>query len=258
MATDEALTALPPEYHPNIDHLITEDGAPVDGLFSEKQMRLLTEPLLSCWPGPGEGRAFVVMANVGLFYALKKPPFVPDVMLSVDVDYPDNLHPKSSRSYFSWEYGKMPEVVIEIVSNREGGEDTVKLAGYARLAIEYYVIFDPEYLLSDELLRCYGLVGRKYQRISEPFTFPELGLGLELWHGRFERSEETWLRWADANGNIIPTGIERAEAETQRAEAEHERAEAERARADAQSARAERLAEKLRQLGIEPNGQNNA
>jgi len=29
--------------------LITEDGAPVDNIYSEKQMRLLTEPLYNTW-----------------------------------------------------------------------------------------------------------------------------------------------------------------------------------------------------------------
>jgi hypothetical protein len=36
---------------PDTSHLITEDDTPVDKLFSEKQQRLLTEPLYSSWPG---------------------------------------------------------------------------------------------------------------------------------------------------------------------------------------------------------------
>jgi hypothetical protein len=35
---------LPPELWPDVEHLVTEDDTPVDGIFSEKQMRLLTEP----------------------------------------------------------------------------------------------------------------------------------------------------------------------------------------------------------------------
>ena len=42
MATDavthDPLAALPVELHPNTDHIVTEDGAPVDGLFSENSM----------------------------------------------------------------------------------------------------------------------------------------------------------------------------------------------------------------------------
>jgi hypothetical protein len=41
---------------PDIQGLITEDDTPVDNLPSEKQQRLLTEPLYSAWAGPGAGR----------------------------------------------------------------------------------------------------------------------------------------------------------------------------------------------------------
>jgi hypothetical protein len=36
-----------PDVIPNVDALITEDDTPVDNLPSEKQQRLLTEPLYS-------------------------------------------------------------------------------------------------------------------------------------------------------------------------------------------------------------------
>jgi hypothetical protein len=257
MATDVvSLTGvLPPELHPCIDHLVTDDGAPVDGIRSEKQMRLLTESIWSSWPGPADGQPFVVLANVGLFFEVGKPPLVPDVMLSLGVELIKDFRLKEAQSYFAWVYGKMPDVVVEIVSNREGGENSTKLAASARIGIPYYLIFDPELHLSDEPLQAYRLVDRKYQRLNEPIWLPGVELGVRLWHGTFDKLEETWLRWVDANGDIIPTGYERAEAEAQSAQTERERAELERARADAQSARAERLAEKLRQLGIEPNGQ---
>src|SRR5665213_3506410 len=113
MATDavshDPMLAVPLEVGPAIDHLVTEDDAPVDNVFSEKQQRLLTEALHSSWPGPGEGRPFVAMANVGLFYAVRLPPVVPDALLSLNVALPADVRPKSARSYFTWEYGKAPE-----------------------------------------------------------------------------------------------------------------------------------------------------
>ena len=44
---------LPPA--PDTSHLITEDDTPVDNFLSEKNQRLLTEPLYSSWAGPGSG-----------------------------------------------------------------------------------------------------------------------------------------------------------------------------------------------------------
>src|SRR5437762_14259800 len=81
-ANGQAALFLPPEDHPKLDHLITEDNKPVDSFFVEWQYRLLTEPLYSSWPGPWEGRPFLATVNVGLFYQPKNPACVPDAMLS--------------------------------------------------------------------------------------------------------------------------------------------------------------------------------
>ena len=83
--------------------------------------------------------------------------------------------------------------------------------------------------------------------------FDDIGLGVTLWHGEYQGCEDTWLRWCDRVGAVIPTGEERAEAERARAEAERARAETEHARAEAERERAERLAAKLRAAGIDPD-----
>ena len=243
MATDsvsnDELEAIAAEVRAVVETLVTEDDTPVDNVFSEKQQRLLTEPLFSSWSGPGAEQPFVAMANVGLFYALRRPPLVPDVLLSLGVRMPADIRLKHNRSYFVWEYGgKAPEVVIEIVSNREGGEDTGKLATYAEIGIRYYVIYDPDHMLGAGALCVYRLEGLSFHRLDEPIWFREVGLGLALWQGRYEDMDDTWLRWVDATGTPVPTGCEGKQAEQERAEAEHERA--------------ERLAAQLRQLGVEP------
>ena len=100
---------LPEEFLPDIDDLVTEDDIPVDNIFSEKQQRLLTEPLYSSrprWP-------FVALANVGLFYRVHHPPLVPDMLLSLEVEVPEDVWSKSHRAYFVWEFGKPPDVVID-------------------------------------------------------------------------------------------------------------------------------------------------
>ncbi|HWQ36064.1 MAG TPA: Uma2 family endonuclease [Blastocatellia bacterium] len=234
-----------PEYQPNIAHLITEDDEPVDNIPSAKQQRLLTETLYSSWPGPGGGRKFLAEANIGVFYLAKNPAIVPDVLLSLDVEVHPDFWSKEHRSYFLWEFGKPPDVVIEIVSNQEGGEDSDKLRKYERMKIGYYIIFDPEQYLSAEVLRIFRLEGFTY-RPHESLELPEIGLGLVLWQGEFEGVQNTWLRWTDERGNLILTGRELAEKE--RAEKEQERAEKE-----AAMQRAEKLAARLRELGQDPD-----
>lgn len=262
---------LPEEMLPEVDQLVTEDGAPVDNVFSEKQQRLLTEPLHSAWAGPGAGRPFVAMTNVGLFRAVHEPPLVPDAMLSLDVRLPADIHMKAHRSYFLWEYGKAPDVVVEVVSNREGGEDTVKPPIYAATGVRYYVIYDPDQWLAPEKLRVFALSGGTYRKYPEPIWFAEVGLGLRLWEGRYEDMDAVWLRWFDAEDRLVPTGRELAEqergladeerqhahSERQRAEQERQRAEHEHQRAEQEQQRADRLIQQLRRLGVEPeNGEH--
>ncbi len=227
---------LSPEDIPNVEDLVIEDGKPVDNLFVEKEYRLLTEPLYSSWTSPsGE---FLAVANVGLFYAYREPPLVPDMMLSLGVPAGRDLTLKENRSYFTWVIGKPPDVVIEIVSDLRGGEETDKMMAYARIGVTYYVIHDPRNRLHHGLLRAFSLRDGAYQPV-EASWLEHVGLGLTFWEGEFQSQQHPrWLRWCDRDGVVLPTGQERAEQADQRAEQEKQRA--------------ERLAAQLRALGIEP------
>ncbi len=230
---------------PDVSRLVTEDDTPVDNVFSEKQMRLLTEPLYSSWSGPGEGRPYLVAANVGVFPTADDPPMVPDVFLVVDTKVKGPLSEKRYRSYFLWDHGKPPDVVIEIVSNNEGEELSRRLRRYERMRVPYYVVFDPFQLLSDVVLRRFDLHGGAYVETNGD-SFDSVGLGLRLWQGSFEDHEATWLRWYDTSGEVIATGCERASQSDQRAGTEAQRA-------DTEAQRADRLAAKLRELGVDPD-----
>ena len=250
---------------PDIQGLVTEDDTPVDNLASEKHQRLLTETLYSSWDGPGAGRPFLAAANVGVFALARNPAIVPDVFLSLDVEVAQNWWQKEHRSYLLWEFGKPPDVVIEIVSNTVGGEADEKHQKYARMRVIYYIIYDPLRQIMPDVLTIYRLSGTDYERHNS-LRFPDIGLGVTLWDGTYEGKTDTWLRWTDADGNLILTGKERAEQERQRAEQERldkeqtlqqlaqerQRAEQEHQRAEQERQRAERLAAQLKALGIEP------
>ncbi len=276
------LDPQPELIRPNIDHLITEDDTPVDNMLSEKQQRLLTEALYSSREQVSLKWPFLVLANVGLFYGINQPAVVPDVLLSLDVQVADDWWERRNRSYFVWEFGKVPELVIEIVSNKVGEEDGLKMGRYAGISIPYYAIFDPQTLLSEEVLRVYrlDLQQRSYQQMHHAW-FPMINLGLKLWAGEYEGKQAVWLRWCDNLGEIIPTGRERAEQERQRAIQESQRAKQEqqkrelvqlqaaeerqerilaqqqaaqeRQQAEQERQRNERLLAQLKALGIEPD-----
>ncbi|WP_409214141.1 Uma2 family endonuclease [Prosthecobacter sp.] len=221
---------------PDVSNLITEDDTPVDNQFSEKQMRLLTESIHASWR---PGFPFVAMANVGVYVALNRPAIVPDVLVTTHVEPLQDLMNKEHKAYFSWIFdGKVPDVVIEIVSNTKGGELDHKLRNYQQMGVTWYAVFDPMHYLSEQTLTCFTLAGGKYRPHTEP-AFGELGLGLLVWEGEYEGVSSGWLRWSDRDGSMLKTGQERATAEAGRAAAEAKRAAA--------------LAAKLRELGVDPD-----
>ena len=78
----------------------------------------------------------------------------------------------------------------------------------------------------------------------------ELGAWLGIWEGVYQGRHYTWLRLYYADGSLVPT---QAEAERLRAEQALQQLEAERQRAEAERQRAERLAQRLCELGYEPD-----
>ena len=248
----------------DISHLTIEDDTPVDNFQSAQQQRLLVDTLCSndVLPLP-----FIAEANVGLFYKLKGEPIVPDMLLSLDVQRAEDLSERRDRAYFVWEFGKVPEVCIEIVSNKKGDEVALSAESkrkgktrskkdiYAQIGIPYYAVYDPLRQIQDAdnmdgaLLRVWQLVSGQYVEltssarisvIGQVAQLDTIGLGLTLWEGFYEEEvTRQWLRWCDSQGQVLPTGAEGKAIEQQRADAEQQRA--------------DRLAEKLRQLGVDPD-----
>ena len=253
---NDPILTLAPEDIPDVEHLITEDDTPVD-MFAEKQQRLLTTALYESWHGPGDSRPFLAASNVGIFYSIHQPPLVPDVFLSLDVKLPEDLWAKQGRSYFTWTYGKPPDVVIEVVCNTLEGEIDTKMERYAWFGVPYYVIFDPIEQVQKGVLRAYELMPRRTYRERSPHILPGTGLGLRLWQGVFERREAPWLRWQDASGALILVWEEREE-QIRRIRQARERAEQERTRAQQAEEQAERLAALLRAHGISPESDDDA
>jgi Uma2 family endonuclease len=234
----------------DISHLVIEDDEPVDNFQSAQQQRLLVDSLYSSRILP---LPFLAEANIGLFYKLKGEPIVPDVLVSLAVQRAADFSQRQNRSYFVWEFGKVPEVCVEIVSNQEGDELVVskkskqkgklvcKRDVYAQIGVPYYVVFDPQQQIqgpgemNGALLRVWSIAPNGYTEltsatgigaIGESVWLDAVGLGLTVWEGQFEEAvTRVWLRWCDRQGRIIWTGAERAE----------------------------QLAERLRSLGVNPD-----
>lgn len=78
------------------------------------------------------------------------------------------------------------------------------------------------------------------------YLIPPMGVELGIWQGQYDEMELPWLRWWDSEGNLLLTGDERSQLLASQLEQERQQKEA------AQQ-RAEQLAERLRQMGINPD-----
>lgn len=153
-------------------------------------------------------------------------------------------------SYVIWQEVLVPFLVIELLSPgteaedlgqtlREVNQPPTKWQVYEQLLrVPYYVVYDRY----DNQFRAFRLVATRYEPIPLPdqrLWFEELQLGLGIWQGVYRETAGQWLRWYDDAGSWIPAPAEQVEQERCRAEAERQRA--------------ERLADRLRQLGIDPD-----
>jgi len=165
------------------------------------------------------------------------------------------------RSYTPRLQGEIPALVLEFLSDTDGGEYSVKetyppgkFFYYEQiLQVPNYGIFD----LETGILELYRLGESRRYRLEPAneqgrFWIPEMQLFLGVWQGNRENRQGNWLRWWDEEGNLLLWGTEQIEQERQRTEQERQQAEQERQRTQQERQRAERLAAQLRAAGIEP------
>jgi hypothetical protein len=124
----------------------------------------------------------------------------------------------------------------------------------------YYIIYSSRRRRKPKL-EVHKLINGVYQLQSEsPVWMPEVGLGIGYERGNYAGVTREWLYWYDEMGQRYPTPNERVQLEAQRAQLEAQRAqqEAQRAQSEAQRAtiserRVEQLAQRLREMGVDPD-----
>ncbi|MEM7717510.1 MAG: Uma2 family endonuclease [Cyanobacteria bacterium P01_A01_bin.68] len=183
-------------------------------------------------------------ADLNLYYDVRHPQWYkrPDWFGVVGV--PKLYEERDLRlSYVTWQEGVNPFVVVELLSPGIEEEDLgetesqtnkppTKWKVYEQiLRIPYYIVFSR---YTNEI-QAFHLVGGHYQPVDisqETVPIPELGLSLGLWSGSFRNINRLWLRWFTLEGDLIQVPEEQAEAAQRKAD---------------------RLAEKLRELGVNPD-----
>ncbi len=236
--TIAALRRIDPEPPPRADELPCDDGEPMETERHVRQMVLLIQSLEDAWR---DRQDFYVGGNMFLYFSLrqtKQNDFRgPDVFVVLDTVK------RERRAWVVWEEdGRVPNVIIELLSEKTEAADRGE-----KMRIYGSVLRVPEYFLFDPLigtLEGYRLeVGSgRYARVAPDETgqvpCQQLGLRLGVVDG--------WLRWLTPQGELLPSPVERADANARLAAEQAERA-AEYARQAA--ANAERVRELEARLG---------
>jgi len=236
----------PLQYLPTAEELPDSDDTPVDNELQILIPILLRAILALSW---AERMDWFLGINMGVYYEPDKAAIVPDGFLSLGVER-YKARGKLRLSYVLWQENNIvPQWVLEVVSKTPGGEYDDKMTKYAHVGVIYYVIYNPDYWRRDkhEPFEVYRLVNGSYERqTGNPVWMPEMALGIGCEVGTHEGCTREWLYWYNQKGDRFPTPANVIEQEQQRAQQSEQRAEQERQRA-------ERLAEHLRQMGVNPD-----
>ena len=134
--------------------------------------------------------------------------------------------PRARRSYTPRVEGDIPAVVMEFLSETDGGEYSArpfypygKFWFYERiLQAPLYVILEPEGGTLEMRQLAEGIYQVQQPEANGRYWIASMALYLGVWHGTKAERTGYWLRWWDENENLLLWGIERLEQERQRAE----------------------------------------
>lgn len=221
---------------PTQDELPWDDGMPMETARHRQQMNLLIDPLHRWLDSRGVDG--YVGGNMFVYFSMEQVRSQsfrgPDVYVVLGV-------PGGERKcWVVWEEGKGPDVVIELLSPKTARADKgeKKRVYQDQLKVAEYYWFDP---FNPDDFAGFDLRHGVYEPLEPDgrgrLVSRRLGLALVRWQGVYEGVEATWLRWADADGEPLPTDREALEAERRRADAEAQRA----AAAEAEVARLKAL-----------------
>ncbi|WP_448561319.1 Uma2 family endonuclease [Trichothermofontia sp.] len=222
-------TASPPNWVPDWepepppDDLIFEDGEPLESNRHRIAMNVLIRSLQQAWRDRDD---YFAGGNMFIYYsrtqARNRDFRGPDFFVVLGVD-----GTRSRQGWVVWdEEGCYPDVIVELMSPATAAIDTgVKKDPYAHtFKTRHYFVFDP---FDPTSLQGWQLDTRWHYQPLTPneqgwLWCETLGFWLGQWEGTIDRETAIWLRFYDANGQLVLLPEEAAQ---QQAEAERQRAE---------------------------------
>ena len=211
--------------------LVYSDGWPLDSNWERIQINLLIDVARQAMAERGRPD-FFVGGDMFVYHSVEQARAVSEAFAQgrpyqrgPDFFFVEGVEDHDRKSWVSWkEEGRLPDVIVELLSPSTRKVDrTVKKDLYAGIFRTHeYFLYEP----ATGELEGFRLVGDRYQRLfpdaGNRFWSEKLGLKLGLWQGLRTGVDTTWVRLFEADGRLVPTETEAAEA---RAESERKRAE---------------------------------
>lgn len=238
---------------PDHTQLPESDGTFVKNFQEHPQSLLLTDSIRPILDQRHTDGRYCIGQDCGIYWRETEPPekgaVAPDWFYVPNV--PALLDGQIRRSYVLWREFIAPLIVLEFVSG-DGEAERDRTPWTGKFWIYEQVIrpaFYGIYEVAKASVEVYHLIEGQFQLVPinsrSHYLIPALQVELGIWQGQYQNAELPWLRWWDAEGNLLLTGEEREQRAIQQLEQAEQQLEQERQRA-------ERLAAQLRALGIDP------
>jgi Uma2 family endonuclease len=241
------LTEKPYVEFPDHTQLPESDGTFVKNFQEHPQGILLTDSITPVLQKIHPDGQYCIGQDSGIYWRMVDPPETgaeaPDWFYVGNV--PPTLAGEIRRSYVLWRESIPPLIAIEFVSGN-GSEERDKTPWQGKFWVYETVIRPAFYAIYEVKLarvEVYHLIENRYQ-LAIPnqrgnYPIEPLGVELGIWQGQYQNLDLPWLRWWDSEGNLLPTGHEQVKQSELLLQQEKERS--------------QKLADRLRELGIDPN-----
>jgi len=207
---------------PDHTQLPESDGSFVKNFQEHPQSILLTTSIRPILDRIHPNGQYCIGQDSGIYWRVAQPPEPPERGAEAPdwfyvPDVPPTLDGNMRRSYVMWQELMPPLIVLEFVSG-DGSEERDRTPRKGKFWIYERIIrpaFYGIYEVKKAQVELYHLVENRFELVPKNqrghYQIEQMEVELGIWQGVYQGVELPWMRWWDAEGNLVLTAEERAE-----------------------------------------------